>query len=239
MNAKGKNIFITGAGRGIGRALVNAALQSGARKVYGAARNPEALTPWRDPRVVPLAVDVTQDPTVEAAARAANDTDLLINNAGFLTSGSLLSLSDAELRKDMDTNFYGTLRVIRAFVRILAGRQEAAIVNLLSIAAFGSTPVIGIYCASKAAMHSATQALRAELKPRGISVHAVFPGPVDTEMAKVVVSPKASPEAVARNIFDGIAAGVDDIFPDEVAKTIGSQWLKDPKAVERTLSMFA
>src|SRR5262249_52163690 len=96
------------------------------------------------------------------------------------------------------------------------------------------------YSPSKAALYSATQVLRAELKPQGISVHAVFPGPVDTDMTKDSAAPKTSPEAVARSIFDAIAAGVDDIFPDEAARAIGAQWLKDPKAVERTLSsMFA
>lgn len=236
MDVKDKNVFITGAGRGIGQALVTAALQHGARKVYATARNPEELRQWRDPRIVPLAVDITDGATVEAATIDANDTDLLINNAGVLTSGSLLSLSDADLRTDMDTNFFGTLRVIRAFVPVLARRPEAAIANVVSISALAGEPPRGAYSASKAALQSATQSLRAELKPRGIVVHAVYPGPVETEMARDVDAPKARPELVASNILAAIAARVDDIWPDDAAMSIGALWRKDPKAVEAALS---
>lgn len=236
MDPSNKNIFITGAGRGIGQALVAAALDRGARKVYAAARNPQELRQWRDPRVVPLTVDITDGATVQAAAVDANDTDLLINNAGVLTRGSLLSLSDAELRRDMDTNLFGTLRVIRGFLPVLAGRPEAAIANIVSTSAFGGEPVRGAYSASKAALHSATQSLRAELRPRGIAVHAVFPGPVETDMARGVDAPKARPELVARNILAGIAAGIDDILPDDAALSIGALWRRDPRAVEAALS---
>lgn len=236
MDAKDKNVFITGANRGLGSALVHTALDRGARKVYAAARDPQALAHGPDPRVVPLAVDITDGATVEAAAEAANDTDLLINNAAVLTSGSLLSLSEADLRRDMDTNFFGTLRVIRAFLPVLAARPEAAIANVLSISAFAGEPPRGAYSASKAALHSATQALRAELRSRRISVHAVFPGPIETEMARGVDAPKARPEEVANQIFAGIAAGIDDIWPDQAAMSIGALWRKDPKAVEAALS---
>ena len=236
MDPRDKNILITGAGRGIGRALVTAALDRGARKVYAAARNPQELRQWRDPRVVPLAVDITDDAMVQAAAVDANDTDLLINNAGVLTSGSLLSLSDADLRRDMDTNFFGTLRVIRAFLPALAGRPEAAIANVVSISAFAGEPVRGAYSASKAALFSATQSLRAELRPRRISVHAVFPGPVETEMARGVDARKTAPDVVARNNLAGIAAGIDDILPDDGALSIGALWRRDPRAVEAVLS---
>lgn len=236
MDAKDKNVFITGANRGLGSALVEAALRHGARKVYAAARTPQAPAHARDPRVVVLAVDISDRAAVEAAAVTANDTDLLINNAGVLTSGSLLLLSDADLRADMDTNFYGTLRVIRAFLPVLSGRPEAAIANVLSISALAGEPPRGAYSASKAALHSATQALRAELRSRRISMHAVFPGPIETEMARSVDAPKARPEEVADQIFAGIAAGIDDIWPDQAAMSIGARWRKDPKAVEAALS---
>jgi NAD(P)-dependent dehydrogenase (short-subunit alcohol dehydrogenase family) len=239
MDANNKNVLITGAGRGLGAALVQAALERGARKVYAAARNPQELRQWRDPRVVPLAVDITSGASVEAAAVDANDTDLLINNAGVLTSGSLLSLSDADLRRDMDTNFFGTLRMIRVFVRVLVQRPEAAIANVVSVSAFAGEPARGAYSASKAALHSATQSVRSELKARGISVHAAFPGPVETEMSRGIDTPKTHPEVVARNILAGIAAGVDDILPDDAAASIGAQWLRDPKAVEAVLSKSA
>jgi NAD(P)-dependent dehydrogenase (short-subunit alcohol dehydrogenase family) len=236
MDPRDKNILITGAGRGLGQALVTAALEHGARKVYAAARTPEESKQWRDPRIVTLTVDITDGASVQAAAVDANDTDLLINNAGVLTSGSLLSLSEQDLRRDMDTNFFGTLRVIRAFLPVLAGRPAAAIANLLSISAFAGEPPRGAYSASKAALYSATQSLRAELRPRGISVHGVFPGPVETEMARDVDAPKTAPEVVARNLFAAIAAGVDDILPDDAAMSIGALWRRDPKAVEAALS---
>jgi NAD(P)-dependent dehydrogenase (short-subunit alcohol dehydrogenase family) len=126
--------------------------------------------------------------------------------------------------------------VIRAFLPVLAGRPEAVIANVLSISAFAGEPPRGAYSASKAALHSATQALRAELRPRRITVHAVFPGPVETEMARGIDAPKTRPEVVASNIFAGIAARVDDIWPDDAAMSIGAMWRKDPKAVEAALS---
>jgi NAD(P)-dependent dehydrogenase (short-subunit alcohol dehydrogenase family) len=232
MIVKDKNVLITGTARGIGTALVREALERGARKVYAAARSAAASSQWRDPRVVPLVVDITDEKMVAAAARDATDTDLLINNAGVLTRGTVLALTDVEMRRDMDTNFYGTLRVIRAFAQSLVRRPQAAIVNVLSIVSFAGMPPFDSYSASKAALHSATQSLRAELAAQKIAVHGVFPGPVDTAMAEGVPIPKASTESVATMIFDGIEADVDDIFPDEVSQTIGAQWLDDPKGVE-------
>jgi NAD(P)-dependent dehydrogenase (short-subunit alcohol dehydrogenase family) len=232
MLVRDKNVLITGAGRGLGTALVREALDRGARKVYAAARRWNTADHWNDSRVVAVAIDITDGRTVEVAARDAQDTDILINNAGVLTRGHLLELSEAELRRDMETNFYGTLRVIRAFAPLLDRRPEAAIVNLLSIASLAGMPTVDTYSASKAALHSATQSLRAELVDRGISVFAVFPGPIDTDVGECVPSTKTSAKVVAANIFDGIDADLDDIFPDEVSRAIGEQWLEDPKAVE-------
>jgi NAD(P)-dependent dehydrogenase (short-subunit alcohol dehydrogenase family) len=235
VNTTNKTVFITGTGRGLGKALVNQALLSGAKKVYAAARKLETPIPWDGSRVVPMQLDLSDPESIQSAVRAAEDIDVLINNAGTYTSGKLIELSEADLRRDLDTNFFGTLRVIRAFAPVLARKTDTAIVNIMSIAAFAGIGGLGAYCASKAALLSATETLRVELKKQGTVVHAVFPGPIDTEMAKNVAVSKAKPDLVARMIFEGVNAGLEDIFPDEMSKAIGAQWLKDPKSVEKSL----
>jgi len=235
MNITNKTVFITGTNRGLGKALVNQALLSGAKRVYAAARNFEGPFPWDGSRVIPIRLDLSDPESVQSALRAAEDTDLLINNAGTYMTGKLIELSEADLRKVLDTNFFGTLRVIRAFASVLARKPESAIVNVMSVAAFAGIGGLGAYCASKAALLSATETLRVELKKQGTAVHSVFPGPIDTDMAKDVAAAKAKPELVAHNIFEGVSAGLEDIFPDEMSKAFGAQWFKDPKAMEKSL----
>jgi NAD(P)-dependent dehydrogenase (short-subunit alcohol dehydrogenase family) len=239
MDTKNKTILITGASGGLGKALVAEALESGARRVYAAVRKLESPSVWDESRVTVIQLDITDARSVLAAARSASDTDILINNAGSLTRGSLLDLSEADLRRDIDTNFFGTLRMIRAFAPTLATKRETAIVNILSVVALAGMNSWGPYAASKAALLSATQDLRIELKKQNTSVHAVFPGPIETVMTKDVAAPKAKPQTVAKLIFAGIKTGLEDIFPDETAKAIGSQWHKDPKSVERSFASTA
>ena len=236
MNTKNRVIFISGANRGIGKALVDAALASGAKKVYAAARQLKSLPHWNDGRVIPVELDITNERSVLAASKLALDTDLLINNAGVLNFGSALLSDEATLRRDMDTNFYGTLNMVRAFTPILERQGNGGIANLLSIVALASMSGVAGYSASKAALFSATQAMRAELKSKGITVHGVFPGPIDTEMAKEFNLPKTSPEVTAKNILDGIAADQEEIFPDGMSVEIGKQWLHDPKGLERSFA---
>lgn len=233
MKLEGKTALVSGANRGIGKALVQALLQQGVKKVYAAARNPANLPAFNDPRVVPLKLDITNRADIQAAAQQAADIDVLINNAGALAFASVTTGSEDDLKQDMMVNYFGTLNVIRAFVPALASRNGAAIANLISIVGLASMAGVGGYSASKAALHSATQALRAELKAKNISVHGIFPGPIDTDMAKEFPMAKASPESTAANIVQGIASGQEDIFPDPMSAQLSQLYASNPKELER------
>ena len=236
MKIQGHNVLVTGSSRGIGRALVDAALERGAARVYATARNAaslEALKARKDGRVVPLELDITSPEQARRAAEKANDVDLLINNAGVLASFGVLAGTTADVQRDLDTNFFGLLHLARAFTPILAERPGAALVSILSVASLANMPALGGYSASKAAAWSLTQALRAELGKQGVQVFAVFPGPVDTDMIRSFEMPKTPAAAVARAIFDGVEASVLDVFPDAMSKYVGALFAKDPAAVER------
>lgn len=236
MDVRNATVLVTGANRGIGRALVQALLEAGAGRVYAAARDPEQLRDQvaADPdRVVPVMLDMRDAASVEAAARQVGAVDLLINNAGALTFGNLLDMPMEDVERNMDVNYLGTLRVVRAFAPLMGRDRDAAIVNTLSIGSFSNIQGLGAYGASKAASWSMTQAIRASLAPRRIAVHAVFPGPVDTDMARDIPMAKASPADVARAIVDGVVAGREDILPDAVAEQVYAGWRQDHKAVER------
>lgn len=238
MKVENSTALVTGASRGIGRALVEALLEAGASRVYAAARTPATLAKLAQSypgRVVPLELDVTNTQQVEAAARTAADTNLLINNAGLLSAYGLLSSPPEVLQREFATNFYGTLAVTRALLPSLEARG-GAVVNLLTVVSLASMAGLGGYSASKAAAFSMTQALRAELKPRGVAVHAVFPGPVDTDMARDLTLPKTKPAEVAAAIVEGVDRGDEDILPDPMSRQVYEQWRRDPKAVEQ---MFA
>ena len=235
MNVKNKIILITGANRGIGKALVEAALNSGATKVYAAARKIDTIEN-SDPRVLKLKLDVNDQASISAARDQARDIDVLINNAGVLEFGSLLTGDLDAVRRDFETNFYGTLRVIRTFAPDLSEKGKTAIVNIHSIVSLASMAGIGGYSASKAALFSATQAIRAELKSKGVAVYGVFPGPIDTDMARGMDMPKPSPKETAENILQGIESDQEDIFPDGMSKQLGQNWLKDPKSLEQQFS---
>ncbi|MFE0048133.1 SDR family oxidoreductase [Streptomyces albireticuli] len=246
---EGSVVLVTGANRGIGRALVGEFLARGAARVHAAARNPASLGPVvaEDPsRVVPVEVDLTAPDTIAAAAEAASDVTLLVNNAATHAVGHLLDMDLALVEDVMRTNYLGTLRVLRAFAPVIERNGGGAVVNVISVGAFGGTPALGGYPASKAALHSMTQAVRQDLAPRGISVHGVFPGPVDTDMLAYVLEhepqfgevPLATTAEVARATVDGLAADAEDIFPDSFAVEVGELWSSDPKAVERWLTEF-
>ena len=232
MKLKNRVVLITGSNRGIGKALVGAALEAGASKIYAGMRNVN-LSLFSDPRVVPIAIDLNSENSVASAARVASDTQVLINNAGVLAFGSALEAKISAIESDFETNLYGTLRVIRAFTPLLEKHSEGAIANLLSVVALASMSGIAGYSASKAALHSMTQALRPELKKKNIAVFGVYPGPIDTDMAKEMDLPKTSPEETARNIIQGIESDRDYIFPDAMSVAVGSAWLKSPQSVEQ------
>jgi NAD(P)-dependent dehydrogenase (short-subunit alcohol dehydrogenase family) len=228
--------LVTGANRGIGKELVASLLGRGAKRVYAAARELvqlEGVVELDRARVVPIRMDIAKAQEVKAAAEKAHDVELLINNAGVAAFGSVLEGSLELITRDMGTNYFGTLNVLRAFVPVMERTGGGSIVNLLSVVALASMPALGGYSASKAALYSLTQALRAELAKKRIRVHAVFPGPVDTDMIRSIEMPKTSPSDVAVSLLDAVEADAEDIFPDPMSKQVQAAWVKEPKAIER------
>jgi short-subunit dehydrogenase len=224
---------------------VNELLEGGAAKVYAGARKPEALRDlqeaWGD-RVVPLKLDVTDSDDVRQAAAAAQDATLLINNAGV--AGALgLSLTApealAQARHEMDVNYLGVLALSGAFAPVLARNGGGAVVNVASVASFVSFPIFQTYSASKAAAHSVTQALRVALAAQGTFVAGVYPGPVDTDMARDVPMDKTSPQDVAKAILSSLEAGEEEILPDAVAQQMGGMFFQDPKGLEQATAAMA
>jgi NAD(P)-dependent dehydrogenase (short-subunit alcohol dehydrogenase family) len=218
MSIADKTILVTGANRGIGQALVEEALNRGAKRVYAGTRQP--LT-HPDGRVTPLTLDVTSAQQVQAAVEGVASLDILINNAGLSVYEDL---SDrAALEQQLAVNLYGPYRVIQAFLPLLTGAR-GAIVNVLSLAAVAAVPIMPAYSISKAAAFSLSQSMRALLTGQGVRVHAVLSGPVDTDMSRVLDIPKAAPDSVARAIFDGVEKGEEDIFPDPLSESIAERW---------------
>jgi len=235
MQIKDSVAFVTGSNRGIGRAFVDALLERGARRVYAGARDLSSLDAVvrLDPaRVRAVKLDVTSVADAQAAAALAKDATLLINNAAVLAKGSLADLPVADVRDNMETNFYGLLNVTTAFIPVLE-RHGGAVVNILTLLSMVSLPGVAAYNASKAAGWSLTQSFRADLAKRGIAVHAVFPGAVDTDMARSLDIPKTSAIDVARGTLAGVEASDEDIYPDPMSQEVYSAWRKDHKAVER------
>ena len=233
MKIEGSVALVTGSNRGLGKALVSALLEAGAAKVYAGARDVSTVSS-DDPRVVPLALDTSKLEQIAAAAIAAGDVTLLVNNAGVASSANVLTASQAAMETDFRTNVYGTLAVIKGFLPVLErARGGATIVNVLSLVSLGSLPALGGYSASKAAAYSITQSLRPELKSRDIQILAVLPGPIDTDMVRDLPMPKASPGEVARAVLAGIERGEEDIFPDPMAQQMGALWNKSHKEYER------
>ena len=236
MQIKNSTAFVTGANRGIGRALVEALLDAGAGKVYAAARrldSLDAVTSIDSKRIIPLQADVTDRARIAALPMEAPDVNLLINNAGVLDFGGILDAPLDTVVREFETNFYGKLVLARAFAPVIEKNGGGAIVNMLTLVALASMPGLGVYNASKAAAWSMTQSLRANLAGKGIAVHGVFPGAVDTDMIAAVEMPKTSAADVARAIVAGIDAGEEDIFPDPMSSQMYAAWKSDHKAVEK------
>lgn len=237
MKLDNKTVFVTGANRGIGKAIVEALLKQPVKKIYAAARNPEKLPNFGDARVVPVKLDITSREQINTAAQQAKDVDVLINNAGILSYATAAGDAHA-LQQDMNVNYFGTFSVIHAFLPAIEAKGQGAIANVISVVGLASMASIAAYSASKAALFSATQALRTELKAKSISVHGIFPGPIDTDMAKEIDMQKTSPAETATNIVKGLVAGDEDIFPDPMSQEVGKLWAKDPKGLEKQFASF-
>lgn len=209
----GAVVLITGANGGIGAELVNQALERGATKVYATARTPQV---WDDERIVPLALDVTDPASVAGAVDAAGDVTVLVNNAGVLPqSASIVDQDESELRQTMETNFFGPVLLAKAFAPVLTAGPGSVLVNVHSAASWFALG--GIYSASKAALWSATNALRLELVPLGVHVVGVHMGYVDTAMAAHADGPKMLPADLVRAVYAAVEAGEFEVVADEVS----------------------
>lgn len=235
MHLLNRSVVLTGANRGIGRALAESLLSNDIKTLYAVVRTKQAAEEMGaiDPRVSPLIADVTDTESVARLAAAAADTTLLINNAGVLDFGSFIDNDRQAIDRNMATNFYGKLNMIRVFAPVLAANGGGTIVNVLTLVALASMPSLSVYNASKAAAWSMTQSLRATLAPQNISMVAVFPGAVDTDMLAEVDMPKTPPRDIARAIIEGLVADDEDIFPDQMSRALYEQWKSDHKAIER------
>jgi len=216
MEISGKTALVTGANRGLGRHLAEQLRDRGAN-VYAGARNPDSVDLQG---VIPVALDVTDPGSVAAAAAEVRDVAILINNAGSATGSSLLTGDLADIRLEMDTHYFGTLAVTRAFAPQFTEHDESAILNILSVLSWLSFPAVGAYCAAKSAAWSLTNSLRQELAAQGTRVSSLHVGFMDTDMAAGVDAPKADPAQVARFALDGIVAGDVEIIADEITKQV-------------------
>jgi NAD(P)-dependent dehydrogenase (short-subunit alcohol dehydrogenase family) len=216
MEITGRTALVTGANRGLGRHLAEQLRDRGAT-VYAAARHPASVDLHG---VTPIALDVTDPDSVATAVAATSDVAILINNAGSSTGSSLLTGDLTDIRLEMDTNFFGTLAVTRAFAPQLADHEESAILNILSVLSWLSFPAVGAYCAAKSAAWSLTNAFRQELAAQGTRVSSLHVGFMNTDMAAGVDAPKAEPSDVARIALDGIVAGDAEIIADETSKLV-------------------
>jgi NAD(P)-dependent dehydrogenase (short-subunit alcohol dehydrogenase family) len=233
MDITNKTVLITGANRGIGRAVVDEALRRGARRVFAGSRGPMHHP---DARVTLLTLDVTNPTQVRQAVEAVDALDVLVNNAGIALYDDL---SDPNvIEQHLQVNVLAVLRMTLAFAPHLK-RSKGAIVNHLSLAAVAPLPIIPSYSISKAAALNMTQSLRALLASEGVTVHGVILGPVDTDMNRGLDIPKASPASAAAGIFDGLQAGEQDIFPDPASAGIAEGWRGGvAKTLEREFGAF-
>ncbi|RJG11244.1 SDR family oxidoreductase [Massilia cavernae] len=218
MKLQDATILVTGANRGLGLAFARAALERGARKVYAAARNPEQVTLAG---VEPLRLDVLDEESVAEAARRCGDVTLVINNAGIAHVDSLLGDGgEASLRKHMETNFFGMLRVSRHFAPVLGKNGGGALLNVLSIASFINAPILSTYSISKTAAWGLTNALRNELNPQGTQVLGLHVGFIDTDLTEGFDMPKMPPALVAARAFDALEAGASEVMADEASQMV-------------------
>jgi NAD(P)-dependent dehydrogenase (short-subunit alcohol dehydrogenase family) len=233
MKIADSTVLVTGANRGLGKALVEEALRRCAKRVYAGSRQPFAHA---DCRVTPLTLDVTNAAQIRAAVERINALDILINNAGISVQNDL---SDrAALERLLAVNLFGTYDMTQAFLPVLA-RSRGALVNVLSLASLAAVPFDPLYSISKAAAFSLSQSLRALLAGRGVSVHIVLPGPIDTDMTRNLDIPQASPERTVRAIFDGVEKEDEEIFPDPMSEAIAEGWRSSAvKALQRQFAAY-
>ena len=218
--------LVTGANRGIGRQFVLELLDRGAERVYATARRPETLA-FDDARVVPLRLDLLDRDSIVAAATAAQDVTLLVNNAGISTGADLVTGDIADVRREMETNFWGTLEVTRQFSPVLAASGGGAIVNILSALSWFASPGTGTYAATKAAAWNMTNGVRLELAGQGTLVQGVLLGAADTDISAGYDGPKIDPRDVPRRSLDGLAEGAIEVVVDDWTAMVKASLSRD------------
>jgi ABC-type oligopeptide transport system ATPase subunit/NAD(P)-dependent dehydrogenase (short-subunit alcohol dehydrogenase family) len=242
MKIEGAIALVTGSNRGIGRNFVQQLIDRGAKKVYATARDPAGvadLVAAHPGKVEALQLDVTEPTEVGAAAARCRDVTLLINNAGINRKKGLIAASALDDAHDeMNTNYFGTLALCRAFAPVLEANGGGAIVNMISLLSRVSLPAYGSLCASKAALWSLTHGVRAELARQGTLVVAVMPGAVDTDMERDFQGPKENPADIVSAALDAVASGTEDIYPGGMAQGVSAGLAKDPKAVEKEFANY-
>lgn len=227
MDITGSVALVTGANRGMGRHFAQQLLQRGAAKVYATARDPRRVDL---PGAEVLQLDVTDHASVTAAAAAATDVNLVVNNAGVSTLTNLITGDLADIRLEMDTHYFGTLTVIRAFAPILAANGGGAILNVNSALSWFSYDGANAYAAAKAAEWSLTNGVRLELARQGTQVTGLHVGSVDTDMMAGFDVDKSDPAQVVRAALDGVAAGAFEVLADDASARVKAALAADPRA---------
>jgi NAD(P)-dependent dehydrogenase (short-subunit alcohol dehydrogenase family) len=226
MKIEGSVALVTGANRGLGKAFAGGLIEAGAAKVYAGAREPATVT---DPRVTPVRLDVTEPGDVTAAAAQCPDVSILINNAGVMLLTSMLTAeSEQALRREMEVNVFGTLRMIHAFAPILARNGGGAIANMLSVVSWFVYPFNATYSTSKRAALAVTEAVRIELRAQGTLVVGVHAGFVDTDMAAFVPGPKTPARQVVERTLRAIRLNEELVLADARAEEIRANSRADP-----------
>lgn len=221
MKLDNATVLITGANRGIGLAFVREALARGARKVYAGARDPATVSALQLPGIEALQLDVTNPTDVAAAAARCGDVTLLVNNAGIAQMGGFLADGSIDAaRAQLETNYFGPLRMSLAFAPILARQGGGAILNVLSVASWISSPMLAVYGSSKSAAWSLTNGLRHDLRQQGTQVLGMHMGFVDTDLTRGIEMAKSTPEAVVRAALDALEAGADEVLADEITRQV-------------------
>ena len=236
MQIAGSVALVTGANRGLGQVYARELVSRGAARVYGAARNAAAVT---EPGVTPIQLDITDPDRVAQVAQECPDVSLLVNNAGILKYSTFLDAPDLDsARAEMETNYFGTLRMCRSFAPVLKANGGGAIVNMLSVTSFYTNPFNASYGASKAAGWSLTNGVRLELHHQGTLVVAVHAGFIDTDMAALTNAPKDSPESVAQQVFDAVEADQVEVLADERTRTIKAELSRDQELIYPAVQEF-
>jgi NAD(P)-dependent dehydrogenase (short-subunit alcohol dehydrogenase family) len=229
MQIAGCVALVTGANRGLGQVYARELVSRGAAKVYGTARRSAAIT---EPGVTPVALDITDPGRVSEVAADCGDVALLVNNAGVMMEGTFTGEPDLDdARLEMETNFFGTLRMCRAFAPVLAANGGGAIVNMLSVTSFYDYPAEAAYGASKAAEWSLTNGIRVELHQQGTHVVGVHASYIETDMTANIDAPKTSPESVAQQAFDAVESGQVEVLADERSRYVKASLPRDHELI--------